>query len=57
MEVDKRVFSLSWAHQGIVVVLFKWGLESVGQVRLGGQVNGILCRAEAWRHLWEQIIT
>lgn len=38
-------FSFSWAHRGTMEVLFKWGLEN-SQVRVGGQVNGILCRAK-----------
>lgn len=42
MEVDERVFSLIWARQGIEEVLFKWRLESMGQVRPDGQVNGIV---------------
>lgn len=30
-------------------VLFKLGLESMGKVRMCGQVGGILHGAEAWR--------
>ena len=48
-------FSFKWAHPSILEV-FKWGLESVGQLRMGGQVGGIPGKVEAqswgnWRYM------